>query len=184
MLAAMAALLLAAPGALAAQAAPPPQGPPGPPPTPCLNDPQRRTFDFWIGTWDVFRWSAPPRQPPQLGVNVITVIESGCALLESWTASGGGTGRSFNWYDKHTQTWRQLWIDQSGGTLDYTRGEFRDGAMRFEGETRGPQGQRVLQRLTFFHIHADTVRQLFESSTDGGATWTPGFDGRYLRRKP
>lgn len=175
------ALALVAGDELAAQATAAPQGPP---PAPCADDPQRRSFDFWIGTWDVFPWSAPPGQGPQLGVNVISSIEAGCALLESWTATRGGTGRSFNWYDRNTQTWRQLWIDRSGGTLDYTRGEFRDGAMRFEGETRGRQGERVLQRLTFFHLHADTVRQLFETSTDGGRTWTPGFDGRYLRRRP
>ena len=28
-----------------------------------------------------------------------------------------------------------------------------------------------------------TVRQLFEQSSDGGATWTPTFDGRYVRRR-
>lgn len=173
------ALVLQAP--LGAQAAP---TPPAPPPSPCADDPTRHQFDFWLGTWDVFPWSAPPGRGPQLGVNVITSIEAGCALLESWTGTGGGSGRSFNWYDTNTRTWRQLWIDRSGSTLDYTRGELRDGAMRFEGETRGPQGQRVLQRLTFFHIHADTVRQLFETSADSGRTWTPGFDGRYLRRRP
>jgi hypothetical protein len=27
------------------------------------------------------------------------------------------------------------------------------------------------------------VRQLFEQSADGGTTWTPTFDGRYVRRK-
>jgi hypothetical protein len=40
----------------------------------------------------------------------------------------------------------------------------------------------VLQKLTFFPISPDTVRQLFESSTDGGKTWTPGFDARYVRK--
>ena len=39
------------------------------------------------------------------------------------------------------------------------------------------------QKLTFFPIHRDTVRQLFETSTDSGRTWQPGFDGRYVRHR-
>ena len=77
---------------------------------------------------------------------------------------------------------RQVWVADGGSSLDYT-GEFRDGAMRFEGWTQAPNGARVLQKLTFFPIHADTVRQLFETSADSGRTWQPGFDGRYVRRR-
>ena len=176
------AALLCLASALDAQEASPPQQAPAPPS--CESQPVRRQFDFWIGTWDVFPWSAPDSARRQLGVNIITPIESHCALLEQWTDSRGGTGRSFNWYDRNLGNWRQLWIAQGGGVLDYTQGEFRDGAMRFRGWTLAPDGQRVEQKLTFFAIHPDTVRQLFETSTDSGRTWRPGFDGRYIRRKP
>lgn len=170
------ALLPVAP--LAAQTPPAtPQAPPD-----CRTDPVRRQFDFWIGTWDVFPWAAPPGQGPRLGVNVIEPILGGCALLEQWTDAQGRAGRSFNWVDRNLGNWRQLWIAEGGGTLDYTQGEFRDGAMRFLGWTLSPARTRVEQRLTFFAIHADTVRQLFETSTDSGRTWRPGFDGRYVRR--
>ena len=49
-------------------------------------------------------------------------------------------------------------------------------------ESLAPNGTRVLQRLTFFPVHRDTVRQLFETSSDSGKTWQPGFDGRYVRK--
>jgi hypothetical protein len=62
-----------------------------------------------------------------------------------------------------------------------TRGG-EDGAMRFTGWTLDAKGNRVEQKLTFFAIAPDTVRQLFESSTDAGKTWTPSFDGRYVKR--
>lgn len=180
-------LLLAAPAlapslALRAQQSAPAAAPQGPPPSPCLTAERNRQFDFWIGTWDVYPSAAPAGRAPRIGVNVITAIESGCALHESWTAARGGTGRSFNWYDTNLQSWRQLWIDQQGNTLDYTAGEYRDGAMRFTGWTRGPQGERVEQRLIFFNIHRDTVRQLFEASRDSGRTWQSTFDARYVRR--
>lgn len=156
--------------------------PPRPAPVPCRDVPERRQFDFWIGTWDVHPWAAPGATGPRLGTNVIEPILDHCVLLENWTGTRGGNGKSQNWYDRNLGNWRQLWIDSNGGTLDYTQGEFRDGAMRFLGFTRNAQGQRVEQRLTFFRMHADTVRQLFETSTDSGRTWTPGFDGRYIRR--
>jgi hypothetical protein len=59
----------------------------------------------------------------------------------------------------------------------------KDGEMQFSGWTLDRQRRRVEQRLTFTRHHADTVRQLFETSLDSGRTWTPGFDGRYVRRK-
>jgi hypothetical protein len=55
--------------------------------------------------------------------------------------------------------------------------------MRFEGWTLSPAGARVLQKLTFFPISRDTVRQLFETSSDSGRNWQPGFDGRYVRNR-
>jgi hypothetical protein len=55
--------------------------------------------------------------------------------------------------------------------------------MRFTGWTLDAKGNRVEQKLTFFNVAPDTVRQLFDASTDGGKTWTATFDGRYVRRK-
>jgi hypothetical protein len=55
--------------------------------------------------------------------------------------------------------------------------------MRFEGWTLAPNGGRLMQKLTFFPVSRDTVRQLFETSADSGKTWQPGFDGRYVRKK-
>jgi hypothetical protein len=142
---------------------------------PCPTDPEARRFDFWIGSWDVTVGGRPA------GTNEIELLLEQCLLLESWTDTRGGRGKSFNFWDRGTRVWRQVWVADNGSVLDYT-GAFRDGAMRFEGVTVRPDGQRVLQRLTFFPIAADTVRQLFESSADGGQTWTPGFDGLYVRR--
>lgn len=156
--------------------------PPAPPPSACDTATRSHEFDFWLGTWDVYPTAAPIASAPRIGVNIITSIEKGCALLEQWTDASGNTGRSFNWYDTNLGSWRQLWLDQGGNTLDYTRGEYRDGAMRFSGWTLGPRGRRLEQKLTFFNVHPDTVRQLFEASSDSGRTWRNTFDGRYVRR--
>ena len=151
---------------------------------PCRGKPESHQLDFWIGDWVVTPFQAPAGPGAQvLGTNRIEPMLEQCVLLESWTGTGGGNGKSINFYDTNREQWRQVWVADGGGSLDYA-GSFRDGAMRFEGWTLAPNGGRVLQKLTFFPIHKDTVRQLFETSTDSGRTWQPGFDGRYTRRHP
>jgi hypothetical protein len=152
---------------------------------PCRTMPEALQFDFWIGDWDVTPFQAPPGpNAPLLGTNRIEPILEHCVLMENWFGSGPApsAGKSMNFYDTSRRQWRQIWMGDGGGSLDYA-GSFRDGAMRFEGWTLAPNGSRVLQKLTFFPIHRDTVRQLFETSVDSGRTWQPGFDGRYTRKK-
>lgn len=54
--------------------------------------------------------------------------------------------------------------------------------MRFAGWNLDAKGNRLEQKLTFFAIAPDTVRQLFEQSADGGMAGTSTFDGRYVKR--
>jgi hypothetical protein len=159
--------------------------PPPPPPThPCLTMPEAKQFDFWIGQWDVTPWKvANPRPDQRIGFNDVYPILEHCVLSENWKATRGGEGKSYNFYDTNVKKWRQIWMADSGGPLDYT-GEWRDGAMRFVGWNLDPAGKRLEQKLTFFAIAPDTVRQLFEQSADGGKSWTPTFDARYVRRRP
>jgi hypothetical protein len=146
---------------------------------PCRRGADAHRFDFWIGEWVVTPWGAPVTVPP-IGRNTITAQLEHCLLLEEWTAADGSTGKSFNFWDVNRKTWRQVWTAGDGQSLDY-EGQFTDNAMRFTGWTLDSRGMRVLQKLTFFRISADTVRQLFEASSDGGATWQNTFDGRYVR---
>lgn len=147
---------------------------------PCRDDEVARQFDFWIGTWDVFVGGQP------VGTNTIERMLGGCTLLENWTNARGREGKSFNWVDRSTYReprWRQLWVDDSGNTLDYYEGRYADGAMRFVGHTFDAEGDSIPQKLAFFDVHPDTVRQVFEQSNDGGLTWVVTFDGTYVRRR-
>lgn len=54
--------------------------------------------------------------------------------------------------------------------------------MYFEGETAAG-GKKTLNKLTFFKVDENTVRQLAESSVDGGKTWTVNYDFKYVRKK-
>jgi hypothetical protein len=160
-----AALLLALAGAgLSAQNAPPTFGCPGP---------EFRQFDFWVGQWEVTVQGNPA------GTNIITREEQGCLIHEHWTGAKGGTGQSFNFFDASTRQWNRSQSTPSSLRLS---GTFADNQMRLTGVAPGPDGKPQQQRLTFFKNADGTVRQLWETSSDG-SSWQVAFDGLY-RRKP
>jgi tetratricopeptide (TPR) repeat protein len=144
---------------------------------PCLSKLAYQEFAFWVGEWDV---RTPQGQ--EAGSNKVQLAENGCIILENWTGALGGSGKSINFYDQATQKWRQTWID-SVGAVSEMEGEYKDGAMRFQGERHLTNGSRVQSRLTFFNLAPDRVRQVAETSVDGGKTWSINYDFTYLRKK-
>lgn len=149
--------------------------PPAPAPAanPCAT-PERAQFDFWIGEWNVEAGGQ------FAGTNTISREYGGCVLVERWTGAKGLTGSSFNLYLPATRQWHQTWVDSAGSLLQLY-GEFRDGAMRLASR---PEGNGPLHRITWTPQADGSVRQLWESSTDGGANWTVAFDGLYRREAP
>ena len=138
---------------------------------------EHRQFDFWIGEWDV---TTPGGQVA--GKNRITRVLNGCVLLEEWTGAGGGAGKSFNLYDARHDRWQQTWVDGNGGILELHGGMTSDGAMVLTGDQPAPNGTgTVRNRITWTPRSATEVRQLWETSTNAGATWTTVFDGTYRK---
>lgn len=148
---------------------------------PCLYQSESRQFDFWIGEWDVFPSQAPPGQAPKIGENKVERISEGCGLLENWK-SPSDNGKSINYYDKANGKWHQYWIGSHGESLRY-EGSFKDNAMSFIGESNGKDGKKTLNRLTFFKVDENTVRQFAEVSNDEGKSWQVSYDFRYVRKK-
>ena len=148
---------------------------------PCAERAESRQLDFWAGRWKVYPWGARDTAV-LLGTSEVTPMLERCSLLENWTATRGGNGKSLNVYDPSTRRWRQLWTDDSGHVLDYA-GELREGAMHFEGTTRDAAGKATLQRMIFVPVAPDSVRQIMEASGDGGKTWKRGWDAVYVRVK-
>jgi hypothetical protein len=158
----IAALLLLGPTSGALVSTPPvTQAPPR------CDTPQYRQFDFWVGDWTVTSGGRPA------GTNHVTLEEAGCLVHEHWTGARGGTGQSFNFFDRTDSLWHQVWVSSSGTVL-FLSGKYSDGRLAYTA-----QGQR----LTFFHNADGTVRQLWESSSDG-KQWSTVFDGMYVKRAP
>ncbi len=142
----------------------------------CMNIPEYRGFDFWVGDWNVVGQAGQ-----QLGTNKVVVLADGCIVEENWESAGGGVGKSFNFYNPTTKKWHQSYMDNTGGNW-MMDGELRDGVLRYEGTIYSPTG-KVLVHMTFYNMGPDKVRQTAETSTDDGKTWTSVWDGMYVRKK-
>jgi tetratricopeptide (TPR) repeat protein len=143
---------------------------------PCMYVPEWRQFDFWIGEWDVYT-----PQGQLAGNNVIQNAEAGCLLIENWTGSLGGTGKSINFYDKEMGKWRQIWV-ANNGTITEFAGSYdeKERIMKLYGETQPRSGTKISRKLFFYNLAPGKVRQYSEQSTDDGKTWTVAYDFTYI----
>jgi hypothetical protein len=170
--------------------APQPAAAPPPKPFDCTA-PEHRQFDFWVGEWEVVynpdtRPANTPPSPPgrKPAINVIQKAHDGCVIIENWNDGQGGTGQSFNLYDRVTQRWQQTWVDNRGGLHEYWGG-LNNGKMVYVGEVSvGPAvrfaGKRTM-RVTFTPLGPDRMRQMAEGLNSDG-TWTTQYDFIYTRR--
>jgi len=161
----LAAVVVAPPAPVEAQTAP----------APCAT-PEHRAFDFWVGEWDVFDPSGR-----RVAENVITLEMNDCVVHESYTNLQGYHGESFNVYDASRGVWHQTWVDL-GGALLVLEGGLEEGSMVLEGVTVGPDGGEIHNRVVWTPADDGSVRQLWRTTADGGATWSTAFDGVYRRR--
>jgi hypothetical protein len=142
---------------------------------PCTA-PQNRQFDFWVVRWRVTDAATKKFD----GTNEITRELNGCVLQEHWKGTGGSAGTSYNLYDASRKRWHQTWVDNSGGILQLDGG-LKNGSMVLEGARPARGGKTVLDRITWTPRPDGSVRQWWQASRDGGATWTTQFDGVYRR---
>ena len=143
---------------------------------PC-GAPEYRQFDFWIGEWSVMN--------PTGGVGGFSSIEreyNGCLIVESWSGpTGVPAGTSQNFYNKADGKWHQNWIDvHASGPLWLAGGLVESGAMVMMDTD---PAANPLNRITWTPNPDGSVRQHWETSSDGGTSWTTAFDGLYVPRE-
>ncbi len=151
--------------------------------SPC-SDSAHRQFDFWIGEWEAFSTNNKKG-----GDSKITVMLDSCIILEEWTSAAvikgvRYAGKSYNTYNTAKKRWQQYWVDNTGGITEYFNGHYEPGKMILETENeKQPDGTMKIQKMTFYNLGPDKVRQHGESSTDNGKTWKTDFDLEYRRKK-
>lgn len=135
-------------------------------------------FDFWVGTWTVTNPDGSAA-----GKNVIDKIQNNCILRENWTsAKSGFTGTSTSFYNTKTKQWEQIWVDNQGQSL-HIKGNRKGNQMILQtDEEKNKDGQPFFHRITWTKNNDGTVRQLWETITDGKDV-VVAFDGLYRKVK-
>jgi hypothetical protein len=95
------------------------------------------------------------------------------------TPAIGLRGRSVSVFDAQSGQWRQTWVDNQGGYLDFN-GAFSNSRMVLM-RAAMLDGQQVQQRMVWYDIGDDSLRWNWERSDDGGASWEVLWEIRYTR---
>jgi hypothetical protein len=132
-------------------------------------------LDAWIGQWDVYRGAE------KAGTQRVQRMIDGCAIVAEWTGVQGDRGLGTFSYDEAARGWLQLWV--SNNKPHPGRPIVRRQDPAFEGRgirmvhANDPFARAgAIDRVTTTPLAPDRIRQVLESSRDGGQTWTTVFD--------
>lgn len=132
--------------------------------------PAARDLDFWLGRWDLVVTGNAP------ATNFITPfgLGGGIAVLEDYR-QGTYLGTSVSYYSPREGRWRQLWLDNNNGLLEFAGGK--------QGSKFVISGQvgTTRTRLVYSNITTRTLDQSYDVSPDG-ENWQVNFSARYTRQ--
>jgi hypothetical protein len=153
-----------------------------PPPNPCAV-PEQKQLEFWVGNWDL-TWPGAKQGEMDHGTNSIHRLLDNCVVQESFSGENAMhlRGMSVSIFDTRAHKWKQTWVDNEGGYLDFV-GEFKDGQMILARDAVRPDGTKVVQRMVFKNIKANEFDWSWEASTDGGKTWKVQWPIHYKRKE-
>ena len=142
-------------------------------PNPCLNASGFNQLDFWVGNWIVYNTSNTA-----IGMDTVRSVLDDCVIEEKWVRNDGTRGKSFNTYNPATKLWQKAWMDNRGNSY-YFMGKYEKNQIVFQGKGRHKEKQAIFQ-LTYFNRLADnSVRKVWQVSTDNGKSWTTMEDHTY-----
>jgi hypothetical protein len=151
------------------------------PPDPCAA-PEQKQLEFWVGDWDL-TWPGEKQGQVDRGTNRIQRVLDTCVVQENF--SGGDAmhlrGMSVSLFDTRAGKWKQTWVDNEGGYLEFV-GEFKDGQMILARDAVRPDGTKVIQRMVFKNITPNEFDWSWEASKDGGKTWQVQWPIHYKRK--
>jgi len=148
--------------------------PPAAPPADC-SAPEYRALDFKLGSFAVTGGGGQPA-----GESTVESALGGCLLVEHWKGALSGYGRATMFYDRRQGLWHKVFVTDDGETM-YLTGTRQGDSVVFMGANDFDVFSGV-HRMSWSPLPAGGVRQVWELSTDGGATWKLVHEGLYARR--
>ena len=145
---------------------------------PCAT-PEHKQFDFWLGNWKI---GAPGSSAT--AHSTVTASLDQCLIVENWDGGRDHSGQNLFGYSADDNTWYGMFADNEGRVHVFTSGKVSAGAAEFEGTSRGPNGETVLNRVKIMRQDPNRVEQIWQKSTDNGKTWNIVFRSEYSRANP
>ena len=140
-------------------------------------------LDFWLGEWNL-RWQETD-STEATGTNRITRDLSGQVVGEHFHVltgqSAGFEGKSWSVYDTRSQSWKQTWVDNQSGYLDFAGGKEGD-TFVFQRQFLEKNGKVVQQKMVFRDIRPDAFTWDWMRSDDEGRTWVLNWQIFYSRK--
>jgi hypothetical protein len=148
---------------------------------PCSST-QASEFDFWVGDWNL-TWN-----DSLYGRNRIEKMFGNCTIHENFSdPKTNYLGQSWSVYNTNYKQWQQTWVDNQGGYIALTGGKVGDSMILSTAERTVPVKMsptgKMINRMVFYNIKADSFDWIWEASTDGGASWKPNWQIHYERKK-
>jgi hypothetical protein len=145
----------------------------------CSANSENRQFDYWLGNWSI----GAPGSSGNADSTVSLTLDK-CLVVENWDGGGGHSGQNIFGYSADDKSWYGMFADNEGRVHVFTSGKVASGFAEFEGTSRGPKGESVLNRVKITRLNPNKVEQSWEKSSDNGVTWTLVFRGEYSRVNP
>ena len=147
-------------------------------PSPCAANSEARQLDYWLGDWSV---GTP--EAPNTGHSKVSISLDKCLLTESWGSdTSNHQGENALAYNPEDKTWYGLFVDNRG-RVHALKGVVTAGSAEFQGPSRDANGKVVLNKVKVVRVKHDSVEQIWQKSSDNGASWTTDVQMQYLRKR-
>lgn len=142
---------------------------------PC-SDKEYSQFDFWVGNWNVYNTNGK-----LIGTNHIVRVPNACAIQENWSSkTSQSQGTSYNYYNKTDNSWNQLWIDNTGFSLEL-KGAYSNQQMTLKSKlVNSPKG-KYYNQITWTLNKDGSVTQVWDYIAENDQKLKEVFRGIYKK---
>jgi len=148
---------------------------------------QMMKIAYFVGTWDV--------RGKMLDMESGEWREFDAVARQSFTAGGAAIqmdyegnmmgmnlkGHFLQAFNRETEKWQTVWVDNFGGAMSYMEGEEKDGQMVFLGVDKWA-GKEMTNRITVYNQTETSFDWKMEHSMDGGETFVEAMTSTYTKR--
>ena len=143
--------------------------------SPC-QEKEYKQFDFWLGNWKVY-----DTKGKLIGTNNIVKLTNACGMQENWISkTSSSKGTSYNYYNKSDNSWNQVWIDNSGFSLEL-KGNYTNNKMILKSKLVNGKKGNFYHRITWTNNPDGSVTQIWDYISPQGTIIQEAFRGNYKK---